>query len=280
MDRVSLDRSHREELAALVEAYGDDLPLDRSLLLISRDEYPDLEATRYLAVLDRIADRVLNRAADGGDLTRELTHAVFYEAGFRGNRESYHDPRNSHLNVVIDRRLGIPITLAVVFMEVARRVGTHAVGINFPGHFLVRHEVDGRGFMLDPFDRGAIMRRADCERLLSRISEGAQTELEPWMLSPATPKAIVLRVLTNLKHAYMLQRDLIGAVNAIDRILVVDPARWNDRRDRGLLFMELNCASAALEDLESYAAHATADEDLELIRRVVPKLKKARHLAN
>jgi regulator of sirC expression with transglutaminase-like and TPR domain len=278
-DLVALDASHREELRSLIDSYGDDLPLDRALLLIAKEEYPDVDMGRYLSFLDRLADRAVHHASDTGDLTRALTHAIFQEGGFRGNRENYYDPKNSLLNAVIDRRLGIPITLSIIFMEVARRAGSHAVGIGFPGHFLVRHECDGRAVMLDPFEKGTIVRRADCERLLKSQS-GTQTELEPWMLEPASPRAIVLRVLTNLKHAYMLQKDLINAVKAIDRLLIVDHGRWTDRRDRGLLFKELNCAGAAIADLESYAEHATDKKDLDLIRRVLPELRKQRSQLN
>jgi regulator of sirC expression with transglutaminase-like and TPR domain len=276
---VTSDPSHREELRTLIDAYGEDLPLDRALLLVAKEEYPDLDVTKYFELLDRLAERAMRSASDSGDLLRALVHTVFQEAGFRGNKENYYDPKNSLLNAVIDRRLGIPITLSIIFIEVARRAGSHAVGIGFPGHFLVRAEADGRTVLLDPFERGTIMRRSDCERIL-KASSGAQAELEPWMLEPSTPKAIVLRVITNLKHAYMLQKDLINAVKAIDRLLIVDPARWTDRRDRGLLFMELNCANAAISDLELYRQHATDLKDLDLIDRVLPELKKQRSQLN
>lgn len=263
----------------MVEEYGDEVPLDRAMLLIAKEEYPDLDVGKYLAFLDRLADRALHQASDSGDMARALTDAIFREAGFRGNKENYYDPRNSLLNAVIDRRLGIPITLAIIFMEVARRAGAHAVGIGFPGHFLVRCESYGKNVMLDPFDRGAIVRRSDCERLLKQAS-GQSAELEPWMLEPTAPRAILVRVLTNLKHAYMLQKDRINAVKTLDRLLIIDPARDTDRRDRGLLFMELNCASAAIRDLESYAQHATDKKDLDMIKRVLPELKKQRSQLN
>lgn len=277
--RVTFDPSHREDLRALIDTYGEDLPLDRALLLIAKEEYPELDLAKYFELLDRLAERAMRIASDNGELTRALVQAVFQEAGFRGNKENYYDPKNSLLNAVIDRRLGIPITLSIIFIEVARRAGSNAVGIGFPGHFLVRCEADGRAILLDPFEKGMALKRSDCERIL-KASSGAQAELEPWMLEPSTPRSIVLRVLTNLKHAYMLQKDLINAVKAIDRLLIVDPARWTDRRDRGLLFMELNCANAAIADLELYRQHATDRKDLDLIERVLPELKKQRSQAN
>lgn len=262
----------REELEAVISAYGDDLPLDRVLLLIAREEYPDLDIGRYLGVLDQLGDLAARRARTE-DLTVALVRTVFEDGGFRGNTESYYDPRNSLFSEVIDRRLGIPITLAAVFMEVARRAGSRALGIGFPGHFLLRHEARGRAVLLDPFNRGQVVRRSDCQRLLAE-SAGEGAELEPWMLEPSSPKMMVVRVLTNLKHAYVRQKDLIGAVKAIDRLLIVDPERWVERRDRGLLFVELECVAAALRDLEAYADHAAGGEDVEEIRRVLPDLRR------
>jgi regulator of sirC expression with transglutaminase-like and TPR domain len=269
---VRIETAHREELQVLVEAFGDELPLDRTMLLLAREEYPEVDVRRYLGQLDRLADRARIRATQMSDLQRAMAETLFVDEGFRGNADQYYDPKNSLLNEVIDRRLGIPITLSIVYMETARRVGTRASGIGFPGHFLVRHELADRSVLVDPFNGGSIVRRADCERLLENVT-GGSAELEPWMLTPATPKNIILRVLTNLKHAYMLRKDFINAVKAIDRLLIIDPSRWSDRRDRGLLFVELECVSAAVRDLESYLEHAPEGADVEVIRRVIPSLR-------
>jgi regulator of sirC expression with transglutaminase-like and TPR domain len=258
----------------LATTCGPSLPLDRVLLLIAKEEYPGVDIGRYLGTLDHFADRARSLSPGGDDLLAAMRTVIFIEGGFRGNGENYYDPRNSMLNEVIDRRLGIPITLSIIYMEVARRLESRVVGIGFPGHFLVRHEIDPeRSILIDPFDKGAIVRRADCERLLKSVS-GQTAELEPWMLAPASPRSIVLRVLTNLKHAYMLQKDFVNAVRAIDRILIFDQERWADRRDRGLLYVELGFVGAAVNDLELYVEHASSGKDVDLIRRVLPSLKK------
>lgn len=263
----------------LVERYGDDVPIDRFLLLIAKEEYPSVDVGRYLGMLDALADRALELSKDTGDLAKALTQTLFFEAGFKGNAKNYYDPKNSFLNEVIDRRLGIPITLSIVYMEVARRAGARAVGVGFPGHFLVRHDTGSRSLLLDPFEKGALVGRTECERLLGSLT-GGPTTLEPWMLEPSTPRAIVVRVLANLKQAYMLKRDFINAVKTIDRLLIVEPDRWLDRRDRGLLFIELDCPKAAISDLEAYLQHGGSDQGADVLRRLIPELKKQIRLTN
>lgn len=288
----------RDELRAIVAIAGDELPLDRVLLHIAQEEYPDLSVDQYLGRLDALARAVRVRAGATGNVVAALRDELFGAAGFRGNEQNYYDPKNSMLNEVIDRRLGIPITLAIVYLEVARRVGTRAVGVGFPGHFLVRHELDpdddavqseggsggarvaspitafeGRALLIDPFARGATVRRADCERLLCQV-QGPSAELEPWMLAPASPRAIVIRVLTNLKHAYMLIKDHASAVRAIDRLLIFDPSRTSELRDRGLLLAELDCVGAAVRDLETYLERGAPAPEVELVERVLPGLRK------
>lgn len=268
-----------EVLQDLVDGYGEDIPLDRALLAIAREEYPKINERHYLTALDDLADRVLERAEHTGRQQRAMAETLFGEANFRGNGDNYYDPKNSLLNVVLDRKLGIPITLSIVYIEVARRAGTRAVGIGFPGHFLVQHEVDGRKLLIDPFDRGTVVDAEDCQRILNGLTGGEQ-ELERWMLAPSSPRAIVARVLTNLKHAYLLERDFIGAVKAIDRLLTVDPDRETERRDRGLLYAELGMANSAVSDLEHYLENALPGEEIEAIEKLIPTLRSAARRLN
>ncbi|MEQ8276189.1 MAG: tetratricopeptide repeat protein [Deltaproteobacteria bacterium] len=268
-----------DALNDLVDGYGEDLPLDRALLAIAMEEYPKINARHYLGALDDLADRALERAERTGRHQSALAQTLFAEAKFRGNGENYYDPKNSLLNVVIDRRVGIPITLSIVYIEVARRTGSRAMGIGFPGHFLVQHEVDGHKLLIDPFDCGSVLDVTDCERILNGLST-APKELEPWMLAPSSPRAIVARVLTNLKHAYLLEKDFIGAVKAIDRLLVVDPDRETERRDRGLLYAELGMAKSAIVDLEQYLETALPGPEEEAISALIPTLRAASRRLN
>ena len=163
-------------------------------------------------------------------------------------------------------------------MEVARRAGGRAEGIGFPGHFLVQQEVAGRPALIDPFERGVIVETADCERMLESAS-GGKNRIEPWMLTPSTPRAMVARVLTNLKHAYTLQKDFVGAVKAIDRLLVVEPQRLLERRDRGLLYGELGLERSAITDLQAYLEAAPRGRDTEMITKLMPRLvERARRM--
>lgn len=269
---------HLAALTDLVATHGDDLPIGQALLVAAREEYPSCNDIYYLRLLDRLAERALRRAAGHGDLLSALRHVLFDEEHFRGNGDNYYDPRNSLLNDVIDRRLGVPISLSIIYIEVARRAGAQADGVGLPGHFIVQHEHRGQRVLLDPFDRGAVLEVEDCARILKGLSGGRQ-QLEPWMLAPSTSRSIVARVLTNLKHAYMLKRDAIGAVKTIDRLLVVDPSRMVDLRDRGLLYAELGMNNVAKKDLEAYVEHAGRGRDVEAITKMLPGLtEKARFL--
>lgn len=270
----------REALGALIEAYGEELPLDRALLSIALEEYPEIDASHYLSALDALAERALARAGELGGQQPAIAETLFTEANFRGNGDNYYDPENSLLNVVLDRKVGIPITLSIVYIEVARRAGSRAVGIGFPGHFLVQHEVDGQKLLIDAFNRGSVLERADCRRILAGLTEERPPNLEPWMLAPSSPRAIVARVLTNLKNAYLLEHDFIGAVKAIDRLLVVDPDRETERRDRGLLYAELGMANAAVKDLEDYLERALPGPELSSIRGLIPALRAASRRLN
>jgi regulator of sirC expression with transglutaminase-like and TPR domain len=268
-----------EDLSELVAIHGDDLPLGETLLVAAREEYPSCNDVYYLRLLDRLAERAIKLSAQQyGDLRVALQRTLFQEEHFRGNGDNYYDPRNSLLNDVIDRRLGIPITLSIIYIEVTRRAGGRAEGVGLPGHFLVQQDVEGEAVLIDPFERGVVLEHSDCARILKGLSGGRQ-ELEPWMLEPTTSRAIVARVLTNLKHAYMLKRDVINAVKTIDRLLVIDPTRMVDLRDRGLLYAELGLSKAAMKDLETYVGHAGKGRDVDAITKMMPSLtEKSRFL--
>ncbi len=264
-----------ETLSALVEAFGDELPLDRAMLAVARVEYPALDEPSYLRQLDLLAAQARAHLDEEAALLPALRRALFAEARFRGAAEDYYDPRNSLLCDVLDRRTGIPITLAVVYIEVARRAGGQARGIGFPGHFLVRDESGDAPVLLDPFAAGARLLPADCERFLKKLGGGAQ-RVEPWMLAPATGRATVARVLTNLKHAYLRKKDTAGAITAIERLMVVEPGRRSELRDRGLLYAELGLVSAAERDLEVYLASSPAPDEAEWVGQLLPRLRARR----
>jgi regulator of sirC expression with transglutaminase-like and TPR domain len=233
-------------------------------LSIARIEYPQLDASRYLRALDRMGAAAADRIAalgEDADLPRRvagISAYLFKEQGFAGNRKHYDDPRNSFLNNVIDRRTGIPITLALVYIEVSRRVGLHVDGVNFPGHFLLRAQPGGTDapfgedqVIVDPFHGGAILSELDCRKLL-RSHAGDEVPFDRRMLMRATKPEIIVRMLVNLKRIYVRMRSFPQAHAITELLLALDPSATTELRDRGLLAYHLNDYPAALRDLESY----------------------------
>jgi regulator of sirC expression with transglutaminase-like and TPR domain len=248
------------ELERAMQAPGEELA--PAALAIARVEYPSLETAPYLTLLDRMGEDASARIGRSSEAPFEETLGVFNEyfyddLGFSGNRERYDDPRNSFLNEVLNRRTGIPISLAVVYLEVARRAGLRMAGVNFPGHFLlrapqqpgVRRSDDIT--IVDPFHAGALLSEADCRELL-RQHVGDAAAFDRSLLEPATRTQIVTRILVNLKRLYVRMRSFPQARFIADLLLSVDPSAIVELRDRGLLAYHLQDFASALRDLESY----------------------------
>jgi regulator of sirC expression with transglutaminase-like and TPR domain len=245
--------------------------LAHAALLIARIEFPRLDPEPYLARLDALGERarqtIARQAAEGDCSTlcciRAVNEFLFDELKFEGNRDKYEDPRNSCLNEVLDRRTGIPITLSVVYMEVARRAGLQIDGINFPGHFLVRcPEVGHRGsagLIIDPFHGGALLSEHDCRLLLQR-HVGAEVAFSKSLLVPATRTQVIVRMLLNLKKLYVHMRSFPQARDATELLLTMTPSALSELRDRGLLAYHLNDVSGALRDLQTYLKLASMSE--------------------
>ena len=223
-------------------------------------EYPALDAAPYLQRLERMgeaaAGRMQRHASAGAPARIATLNAYLYEElGFSGNREHYDDPRNSFLNEVFDRRIGIPISLAIVYLEIGRRAGMRLEGVNFPGHFLVRSPADPAGadddLIIDPFHSGALLSEVDCRQLL-RQHVGEEAAFDHGLLATATRQQIVVRMLVNLKRLYVRMRSFPQARAIADLLLAVDPSALAELRDRGLLAYHMEDFAAALKDLETY----------------------------
>lgn len=244
-------------------------------LLVAADEYPDLDVARYLRQLDELAAGVRRRLRPGAtfeDTVVALNEFLFEEQGFSGNTDNYYDPRNSFLNEVLDRKLGIPITLSIIYMEIGRRIGLTFEGISFPGHFLVKSETADGDIVLDPFLGGAALSEEDLvQRLQDRFGEenAPSAPLAP-LLQTAGKKEILLRILRNLKAIYINDQSYPKALAVIDRILVIAPDLAEEVRDRGQLYERLECFRPALSDLRRYMTLNPADPDAgDLHRRIV-----------
>jgi regulator of sirC expression with transglutaminase-like and TPR domain len=230
-------------------------------LAIARVEYPALETAPYLDMLDTLGEQAARRVGRPApsvaqDAIRAFNEFFYEELGFAGNRHRYDDPRNSFLNEVLNRRTGIPISLAVAYLEVSRRAGLRVAGVNFPGHFLMRaRDASGSGtddvLIVDPFHAGAVLSEIDCRELL-RQHVGDETAFDRALLEPASRTHIVVRMLVNLKRLYVRMRSFPQARFISDLLLAVDPSAIVELRDRGLLAYHLQDFAGALRDLESY----------------------------
>jgi regulator of sirC expression with transglutaminase-like and TPR domain len=268
------------ELEQAMNTPGEDL--GPAALAIAKVEYPSLEAAPYLGLLDRMGEEASARLGAPGqtpfeDAVRAFNEYFYDEQGFSGNRERYDDPRNSFLNEVLNRRTGIPISLAVVYLEVARRAGLRVAGVNFPGHFLLRAPLTpsratlgtaatrDEVLIVDPFHRGAFLSEIDCRELL-RQHVGDSAAFDRTLLAPATRHQIVVRMLVNLKRLYVRMRSFPQARFISGLLLSVDPSAIVELRDRGLLAYHLQDFAGALRDLEAYLRllprHTVAIEDV------------------
>ncbi|WP_242344853.1 SirB1 family protein [Anaeromyxobacter terrae] len=257
------------------------VPLDEAALAIAAEEYPRLDEAAYLARLDALAARVVARSpapARAASLLRALREVLAGEEGLRGGPAEYDDPRSSFLNEVLDRKVGLPIALSVVYIEVGRRAGIALDGIGMPGHFLVRYlSPSGAEIFVDAFHGGEMLSADDC---LARYRARTGRDLDRRLLGPSTPSQIVLRMLGNLRRLYAARKDDLRAWWVLDRILLAAPSQLAALRDRGLAAARLGAAEAAARDLESYLARAPQAPDSDTVRATLVQLHDGPRLAN
>jgi regulator of sirC expression with transglutaminase-like and TPR domain len=250
---ASTSFSARERFAAIAGLPDERIDLAAAALWIAAEEQPGLDPALWLARLDEMAACLRPRLDGvGDDLDRVARLAGFLtdDVGLRGNAEDYYDPRNSLLNEVLGRGLGIPITLALVYMEVGRRAGVPLDGVGFPGHFLLRH-AHRPGLLFDPFERGRLLTQEDCRGMLERLS-GGTLAFDPRLLKVAGPRHILIRMLNNLRRVYLHRGEFLRTIAALDRVLLLDPDDVGARRDRGLLSLRWGDPAGGIGDLERY----------------------------
>ena len=265
----------RERFAVAVQADDEAIDLAEVALLIAAEAYPELDLGRYRATLDALGDGA--RAGVGAADTdaarlRALIHYLAREQRFVGNQDDYYDRRNSFLNEVLDRRTGIPITLAVVYIEVARRAGLAVEGIGFPGHFLATFRGDAEEIVFDPYF-GQVLSEDQCAQRLRAVM-GQDTPFDRAYLRRATTKEILVRMLRNLKQIYLQAREFEPALACSERILLVQPELPQELRDRGLLYQQLECFSAAQADLERFLSLAPNDDSVEVVREKLIEIRR------
>jgi regulator of sirC expression with transglutaminase-like and TPR domain len=268
----------RERFTAEVIRSDDDINLARAALLVAQEEYTQLPIDRYLGRLDQLAEETKDRLADETAplvVLQELVDTLFRRQGLEGNRDAYYDPRNSFLNDVLDRRLGIPLTLGIVLLEVGWRLGLPLEGVNFPGHFLVRFRGEGSNLLLDPFDGGALRFEDQAQELLDRVY-GGMVRVHDSFLKTARRREMLLRLLTNLKSLYLNAQDHVRALAAVERMLLIRPIAPSQIRDRGVILARMGRREEAVEQLEAYLNVAPGASDSERIEGMVKELRGGR----
>jgi regulator of sirC expression with transglutaminase-like and TPR domain len=271
---MDLDPSLAEFTAAVARP-DREIHLARAALLIAAAEQPDLDVDGYLARLESLADAAepARRAADALSRLHRLREVLFEELGFAGDRNAYFDPRNSHLDQVLDRRLGIPITLSLVLIETGRRLGLEMEGIGLPGHFITGARIAGEQVLLDPFNRGAVLTMEACGQVVKRAL-GRPVRLTPEHFAPVDNRHFLTRMLANLKGIYWRQEAWDKVVRVIDRMLAINPAAAGERRDRGAAWSNMGRLERGAADWERYLTEFPNAADHEQVRGQLRRVRQ------
>ena len=251
----------------------EEIDLARAALLIAATEYPGLSVERELFRLDEIAEGIAPRMEDDTPLYQlnMLSEYLFDELKFAGNHTNYHDPRNSFLNDVMERRRGIPITLSLLYIEVGKRAGTPILGIGLPGHFIVRHR-DETDVFVDPFHGGILLSVEECAERLKQVTQGS-LEWDREYLKPVSSRAFIARMLRNLKLVYLQRRNYERVLATIDRVIALLPQDAIEFRDRGVVNYRLGNYEDALEDLHVYVTSGEAVPDGDTVQRLMDQIR-------
>jgi regulator of sirC expression with transglutaminase-like and TPR domain len=262
----------RQRFLNLIRQPEPQLPLAEAALCIAWEDQRHNILAPALQQLDSMADRVRPRLAgiarpdEPQRVVDVLNTFLFDEMGFRGNTQDYDNPNNSFLDQVLATRSGLPITLSIVYMTIGWRLGLPIAGVALPGHFLARYASSEDELFIDPFNQGRLWSREECVQQVQRIYHNAPATLVAEIMQPPSRKAILVRILRNLKHAYMQRDAFAQSLAAVERILLLLPGDAAEVRDRGLIYSRLGQHHRALEDLEYYASQTPTAPDLPQIQ--------------
>lgn len=267
---AGLPRHATEARGRLVRLLSGGGPFDllEAALLVAAEEYAGLDIAKEARRIDILGGEAAARLSG---LTNPFARVdalrafLFDDLGFRGNSENYDDPKNSFMNEVLERRVGIPLTLSLLYMEVGLRAGLEVRGIALPGHFIVRVDEQERRILVDPFHAGEIITEEDCRDLVVRTT-GRGSLYRREILAGANHRQMLGRLLLNLKRIHLSQGDYPRALAAVERLLIVSPHDAREVRDRGLLLAHMGCAGAAIADLEDYLSRMPEAPDADSVR--------------
>jgi regulator of sirC expression with transglutaminase-like and TPR domain len=262
----------------LVAAPPQNVSLAEGALLIAAEEYEGLDVDHYLGRLAEMGATLHRRLRSDISPTEALlalNRYLFDELGFSGNAQDYYDPRNSYLNEVVERRLGIPITLAIVYIEVGRSIGLQLHGVSFPSHFLVKCTLRDGTIILDPYSKGASLGLDDLKQRLNSIAKDLEVDdkLMKSMLAAAAPNEVFARLLRNLRAIHLSKDERLKALSASDRIVTLLPHAAEEYRERAQLYLELECFRAALTDFRRYLRMKPEASDSAAVTRHIAELE-------
>ena len=253
----------------------EDIDLAKAALYWAMTEYPHLDPEIYLKTLDTMGEELRQQLPKNFyplKIIQSINNYMFEQLKFRGNSQNYYDPSNSFLNQVIERRTGIPITLSLVYLELASRIDFPMVGIGMPGHFLIRPSFEEAGIFIDVFNGGELMFELDCEEKLQQIYQ-KPIKLESAFLPVVSKKQLLVRMLTNLKFIYINSNSILKALSTVEFILSVFPDNAQELRDRGLIYYHLGELDKSAQDLELYLTMVPNASDSSLIISLLAKMR-------
>jgi regulator of sirC expression with transglutaminase-like and TPR domain len=251
------------------------ISLAKAALFFAQTQYPDLNPDDYLTKLDAIASVLQEKLPDNSyplKIIQTINQYLFEELRFTGNTRDYYDPRNSYLHEVLDRKLGIPISLSILYLEIAQRLNFPMVGIGMPGHFLIRPNFEDAGIFVDAFNQGEILFPEDCESRLQQVYQ-QPVKLESAFLEAISNRQILVRMLTNLKIIYINNHLYENALQVINSLLILMPDSEMELRDRGLLYYQMGDGEHAIIDLETYLKLSPNAQDALAIYQLLEQIR-------
>lgn len=273
--------SDKTAFIKMLKQPDNDISLAKAALMVAKFEYPELNIDDYLLKIRNIAEEINNRltaTANAAEILKQLNHVLFIEKGYEGNTNAYYDPRNSFLNDVIERKLGIPISLSILYIELGHALGLPLSGISFPGHFLVKLEISDGAIVLDPYFGGVSLNEEDIEeRLREYYGAKLNKSRAHGVLSSSSNKEIILRVMRNLRNLYMQEENWVKALPLADIMVEMDDDKPDALKARAAIYDQQECHIPALADYSAYLKLSPDTPGNQFIRaRVIDLAKSAR----
>jgi regulator of sirC expression with transglutaminase-like and TPR domain len=261
----------RELISQDIEA----VPLDFASLIIAKEDCANIDIGDYLSRLDRLGEAAkirVGKVLGGHQIIAGFNRFFFQEEGFKGGLGNEQLPTNNHINDVLDNRIGAPLSLSILYMEVGRRAGIPLYGINLPGHFIVKYVDAHEEIFIDPFHKGAFLNKADCQEIVERVF-GPSLPFKDEYLLMASKREILTRLMTHIKVHHTKTNNFETALKMTDYIIALNPQNSVETKERGFLYYQLECYNQALKDFQYYLNASPEAPDADLIQEYIYKLK-------